>query len=445
MKTQNTNHLLPLLILSGILFIWPDGSAAQNEKSRTPLEQASSITQEQIQHLYKQVHQQFQKLEPQSIKKANGYIPHDYLIPAGYYTQMWDWDGFFIGCHLAAENPQRAKYLKWWVLNFAKAIDDSGYVSGCITPKGPRPVFGKFAMKPFLSQGALIASRRLGTFQWIESIYLKLKEVLAYREKTQLDPHYGLFYWDNAGESGADNSVVLTNAPNDRGAIIAADMNTWQLREYLSMSLIARHLGHIKDATYFSKKAQNLKKAMLHYLWFPQDHSFWNIRRDGGEPIKRVSFQNFIPLFQGLLPLGEGRAMIKKYLWNTDYMLSGFGLRSLSKQDPDYNNRNIIVPYSNWRGPIWINANYLYSIMLVRYGFKSQARELSYMIGTLVLKDAQANGSLHEDYNAETGAPLAPTAEQSGGKFMGFVGWDLLAEDMLQGAFTGKWMMLEIK
>ncbi len=411
----------------------------------TPLQEAAHVSHTQIQNLYHQVDQAFRKLEPQSIRKASGYIPHDYLIPAGYYSQMWDWDGFFIGCHLTAESVNKAKYLKWWVLNFAKAVDDSGYVSGCITPKGPRPVFGKFAMKPFLSQGALIASRRLGNFTWIKKVYPKLKQVLAYREKTQFDAHYGLFYWDNAGESGVDNSVVLTNNPHDRGAIIAADMNTWQLREYLSMAVIARHLGYNEDETYFKQKAQSLKDAMMHYLWFSHDHSFWNIRRDNGKPIKRVSFQNFVPLFQGLLPMDEGRAMIQKYLWNKNYMLSGYGLRSLSKQDTDYNNHNIIVPYSNWRGPIWINANYLYSVMLVRYGFTTQAKELAYMIGKLVLKDVRANGSMHEDYNAETGAPLAPTAKQSGGTFKGFVGWDLLAEDMLRGAVTGKWMMLRIE
>ena len=40
---------------------------------------------------------------------------------------------------------------------------------------------------------------------------------------------------------------------------------------------------------------------------------------------------------------------------------------------------------------------------------------------------------MHEDYSAETSEGLAPTPEQSpGGKFAGFVGWNLLAEDMLQ-------------
>ena len=81
-----------------------------------------------------QVSAAYAKLEPQSIRPAEGFIKYDYLIPAGYYKQMWDWDGFFIGSHLAQQG--KPQYLKYWVLDFAGAIDKDGYVAGCITTKG---------------------------------------------------------------------------------------------------------------------------------------------------------------------------------------------------------------------------------------------------------------------------------------------------------------------
>lgn len=34
----------------------------------------------------------FDRLASQTIRPAEGYIPHLYLIPAGYYSQMWDWE-----------------------------------------------------------------------------------------------------------------------------------------------------------------------------------------------------------------------------------------------------------------------------------------------------------------------------------------------------------------
>jgi hypothetical protein len=144
----------------------------------------------------------------------------------------------------------------------------------------------------------------------------------------------------------------------------------------------------------------------------------------------------------GLLPRDEGRRMISSYLLNPTQMRSEHGFRSLSHFDPAYNNEAIINPYSNWRGPIWINANFLDWIALRRYGFSDDARWLAVTLASDIHRDIQKWGSMHEDYDAETGDGLAPTVAQSpGGKFAGFVGWNLLAEDMLQCEVTQKHCM----
>ena len=373
----------------------------------------------------------YAKLEPQSIRPAEGFIKYDYLIPAGYYKQMWDWDGFFIGSHLAQQG--KPQYLKWWVLDFAGAIDADGYVAGCITTKGPRPLMGKFAMKPFLAQGAVIASEGLGDYQWVKPIWESMRKVIEYRERTQFDAKYGLFFWENAISSGADNNVALTNDPQDKSAILATDISTFQLREYKAMAQIADKLGEPAEAADYRKKAADLKAAMLHYMWFSQDAMFYNIRRDTGKPVKRISYSSFVPLIDNILPEKNAKEMIRRYMLNKDVMLAPYGIRSLSKQDPDYNNAAIIVPYSNWQGPIWINANYMNYISLKRYGFDKEAAELSGILGRMVLADIKQWGSMHEDYDAETGKGLAPTPEESENHvFSGFVGWNLLVQDMLQ-------------
>jgi alpha,alpha-trehalase len=300
-------------------------------------------------------------------------------------------------------------------------------------------------MKPFLSQGAYFASEFSGDFLWINQVYEGLKMVLNYREVTQYDPRYNLFFWDIAVQSGADNNPALTNDENDRSAILAADINTFQLREYISMMKIADKLGKAVDKEYYREKAEKLKAAMLKYLWFPEDLSFFNVRRDNGVAVKRVSYSNFVPLIQGLLPQEEGQAMIRRYLLNPDHMLARYGLRSLSKQDPEYNNECMIIPYSNWQGPIWINANFLYTIALKKYGFNEEASQIALILAPLLLNDIKSCGSMHENYHADSGVPLAPTAEQSpGGIFTGFVGWNMLEQNMLEGAVKGQWMLLEL-
>lgn len=399
----------------------------------------------ELHRLLQEIDTAYARLQPQVIRPAEGYLKYDYLIPAGFYKQMWDWDGFFIGNHLMNQSESDAKYLKWWVLNFANSIDSNGYVSGCITTKGPRPIFGKFAMKPFLSQGAYLVSKRIRDFNWLRPYYARLKKVLAYREETEYDSRYGLFYWDIGVQSGADNNPAVGNADSDRDQVMGCDINTFQLREYEAMAGIAKALGYKSDVHFYDAKAMALKKAMLKYLWFPKDECFFNVRRDDGRPIKRVSYSDFVPLVEKLLPPAEGRAMIKRYLLNPEYMLAKHGFRCLSRQDPDYNNRIMIIPYSNWQGPIWINANYLDIIALHNYGFYEQPVWLAATLAKMVLSDIRTCGSMHECYNADTGAPLAPTAEESPNHvFTGFVGWNLLVQDMLQGATSGHWMSLEV-
>ena len=239
--------------------------------------QTAASSDHEMSRLYTEIKARFEKLRPQSIRPAEGFIKHDYLIPAGFYKQMWDWDGFFIGCHLASIG--KPEYLKYWVLNFAEAIDKDGYVPGCVTPAGPRPIFGKFSMKPFLAQGAFLSSKAMNDFTWLEPVYDRIKRVCQYRERTQFDPKFGLFFWDNAMQSGADNSAVLSNDDREPSAILGVDINVFQYREYLALARIADKLGKNDDAAHFQDKAARLKANILKYHWDKERFSFWNVRR----------------------------------------------------------------------------------------------------------------------------------------------------------------------
>ena len=338
----------------------------------------SSPSQPDATALLRDLTADFDRLAPQTIRPADGYIKYPYLIPAGYYNQMWDWDGFFIGLHWANQDPANAKYLRDWVLGFAGSADADGYVAGCITPKGPRPLFGKFAMKPFLAQGAVIAAEDLHDYEWLRPVWPAMKRVLDYRRRTQYDEKWKLWFWDNAMQSGADNNAALTNDPNDRSAILAVDASVYAMREYLAMAALADETRrHRFGPQPTPPKPSTPAARSCASLWSPRDAMFWNRRRDSGAIVRVIAWSNFLPLVDGLLPHDEGRRMISLYLLNPAQMRSEHGFRSLSRFDPAYNNEAIINPYSNWRGPIWINANFLDWIALRRYGFNDEARWLA--------------------------------------------------------------------
>lgn len=393
---------------------------------------------------YEELKSVFDELSQRTIHPAEGYLKYPYLIPAGYYTQMWDWDGFFIGNYFCSKG--KPEYLKYWALNLIEGVDSKGYVSGCATTKGPRPIFGDFSMKPFLAQGVLFASEGLNDFQWIRPYYDKLKLTIRYREETQRDGKTGLYFWQNAMQSGADNNVALNYFTEDKRSFLACDASTLQAREYEAMAVIASRLGNDEESGQFMRKAMQLRDAINRYLWCDSDKTYYNVDRETGAFYKRISYSNFWPLFDRIASKADGRAMIRRYLIDARHMKSRYGFRSLSLQDPDYNNRNMINPFSNWQGPIWMVANYVDAIILKHYGFEKEVEWVAETLGKMLISDYKECGSLHECYDAETGAPLAPadTYVDADGKFIGFVSWNLCIENIFQGLVDGRWMTLLI-
>jgi alpha,alpha-trehalase len=436
MKTRINCIVLVILIALSIT------GCNQQSNDSASIEHTST---KDLRPLLNELTSEFEHLRPQVIQPAEGYLKYPYLIPAGFYKQMWDWDGFFMGNHFVSLG--QPEYLKYWALNLIEGIDEEGYVSGCATTKGPRPIFGKFSMKPFLSQGVWFASVGLDDYSWIEPYYEDLNRAIAYRETTQQDEKTGLFYWEIAMQSGADNNVAMNYFQEDTRTFLSCDASTWQLREYLAQAKIAEKLGKADDAKIYRDKAKKLKTAINEILWCNEDKIYYNVDAETWKFYKRISYSCFIPLVQKLASEADGKTMIERYLINPEHMKAEFGLRTLSIQDFDYNNKNVIVPFSNWQGPVWPIANYLYSIGLKNYGFENETAWLAETLGTLLLEDIREWDSMHENYHADTGEPLAPAADHVdiNGKFVGFISWNLCIQNVLEGVVDNEWMLLEVE
>ncbi len=319
---------------------------------------------------------------------------------------------------LAGEIPSEGIYLKNWCLNYFENVGAGGFTPGLLTPKGVDRRLKH--IKPFLAQGAYFASTFLKDFRWIKPHWMKLKHSVLYREKTYFDHKKNLGCWYDSMESGADNNVALLNYP--KGSVLATDLNTFLYREYLAMSQIAKHLNFKPETRWFQNKARAIKNAMLKYLWDKQDGIFYNVEKHSGKFIKRVSYSSIVPLWGEIAPQNWGKRMLKNYVLNPSKLKARYGIRTLAKDDPEYNQKNIIKPYSNWQGPVWPIANYLTMHALLNYGFKKEARWLAQTITKICLADLEKTGGMHENYNADTGKPLAAP---------NFVSWNLLVGQML--------------
>ena len=110
-------------------------------------------------------------------------------------------------------------------------------------------------------------------------------------------------------------------------------------------------------------------------------------------------------------------------------MLSAFGVRSTSSKDPRYNNVDEIKPYSNWRGPVWVNANAMLAYGLRDAGFLAQANDIGTRLVKTLANDLNQTGTWHEAYSAETGLGLAAP---------GFMSWNTLGGDLEENLVKGR-------
>lgn len=400
-----------------------------------------------INKIHTRISEGFQQLRKEVVKEPSGFIKYPYLIPAGFYSQLWDWDAFFMANHFISKGEP--EYMKSWVETFCQGIDEDGYVAGCMTSKGPRNVYsGRFAMKPFLSQGAYQYSKATGEWEWLRKYYNYLSKVIDYRRKSQRDSISGLYYWEIAMQSGADNNPALNYFKEDSRSFLCTDASAFQYGELLAQAAIAKKLGYTEDAKSLTKEASDLKKAMNEIMWDKKDKCYYNVDRESRKHYKRIGYHTFVPLMYKMTPAKDGADMIRKYMLSDNHMKAPYGFRSLSKSDVDYNNKNIIVPFSNWQGPIWGICSYIYSIGLHNYGFDNDIKWMATKVGGLMAKDLDDYGTMHETYHAETGEPLAPSNfkyRTPEGKIQGFVSWNLCMENILEGLNNGNWMLLEIE
>ena len=364
-------------------------------------------------------------LRSRVLRKANGAIPYDYIVPNGVYEEQWDWDAFFVGLHLISVDKADGIYLKNWCRNFLHHTEPDGH-----TPGGIRPWAGRDArlyhLKPLMGQAAYYASISLGDFGWAAPVWEKMKACVTYRERKMSDPATGLVKWWDSLESGADNNPALVRRFHN--SVAGADVNAFMVLDYRAMAWIAARLGRDEDGESFRIRAVRLNDAVNDHLWDETDATYYNFDTVEKTRLCHITYSNQIPLWARLASPERARAMIERYVLDPGKLLSPFGIRSLAADDPFYNNENVIKPYSNWQGPIWPHANWMVMHVLRHYGYPDAARSVAERVTKLCLDDLAAHGMMHENYHADTGAPLAAPD---------FISWNLLAAQMIDEARDG--------
>lgn len=385
-----------------------------------------------------------------SLKLPKPPLKYPFIDPGSVYDgNLWDWDSFWALYGL--KDLEKTVLPSGWmehgkgnVLNFFDHQLEDGYIPMLIeTHKDEKIPYlnrqhleGKIMNmhKPFLCMQALMVSKYLKDFSWLEPYMNNLYSYFECYTKYYFHENTKLYVWADDIMIGMDNDPAsFGRTPGTTANIF---LNAFMQKELEAMAEICKQNGLFSKEEEYMKKAASLTEAIQAECWDKRDKFFYSVDVDiktrsydwfhkglgafwKSLPIRIQVWSGFLPLWAGIATEEQAEEMRKHYL-NSESFYSPGGVRTLSKEEKMYDLSATNNP-SNWLGPIWIVASYCVFKGLLNYGFKDEATDLAEKTLKLMAEDLKATGNLHEYYNPETCEPVMNS---------GFINWNILALNM---------------
>ncbi|EPS41090.1 hypothetical protein H072_5018 [Dactylellina haptotyla CBS 200.50] len=189
------------------------------------------------------------------------------------------------------------------------------------------------------------------------------------------------------------------------------DLISWMGFAARLIKNIAIVLGEKEDAVEYGRHEEAILKNIDDLHWNKEHGCYCDATIDSFEEsvhVCHVGYVSIFPFLLGLIPHdSEKLGSILTIIGDEDQLWSPFGLRSLSRKDEFYSKGE-----NYWRGPIWVNMNYLAILRLKEYGsvkgpYQKQAAKLYKDLRTNVVNNVfkvwEETGFAWEQYEQETG------------------------------------------
>ena len=185
----------------------------------------------------------------------------------------------------------------------------------------------------------------------------------------------------------------------DNGTVEAVDLNGWLHIDQLLLARMATALGKPQEAYAWKKKAFSTATAFSARLWDNSSGVFWdrlpNRTTAQNAFVKVVTPATFWSLFAGIATPAQAKAQVAASLvpgkLATAYPLPCVGVKESRFEEKNY-----------WRGPTWINVNWLSALGFDCYGLNTEAKHIREMSAKVVGMSPYPR----EYYDAITGGGL---------------------------------------
>ena len=324
-----------------------------------------------------------------AVYSPEGRIRHRWTTPDRWpHRQMWLWDSAFHAIGWRHVYPELAQDALLAVFDM-QAPD--GFIPHMMNPA----TVSRITQPPVLAMSAKQIVDLTGDNAWIRTLYPRLCAYLEWDLNHRDADGGGLLEWQvegnpqcRSGESGMDNSPRFDTAT----LLDAVDFNAYCSRECEVMAGFAQALGLADHATKWMQKHRALNRLIATRLWSDEAGFFVDYDAERRKPSPVLASSGFLPLFCGAASRTQA-ARLADCLVDPTLFGTPFPVPSIAARDKDRYAKDM------WRGPVWININWMIAQGFDRYGFSDLARQLRRQTMEEIERGFERYGTLFEFYD----------------------------------------------
>lgn len=318
------------------------------------------------------------------------YTTREAMTPSKvHYVGVWQWDAYFHALAYRHVNIRLAQDQLRILLDHQREdgmIPDAVHDEGTVTHLN-FPVDADVTKPPLIAWAAWKLFEQDRDSEFLNEIYEPIVRWNDWWFSKNDSNKNGLCEYLHPFSSGLDDSPLW-----DEGMPVESpDLNTYLCLQQDYLSKIALEIGDEKASILWAKRSKSMAHRMQRLMWDEEAGLFWALK--DGCPVKVRTPFNLFPLLTGRLPENKARRLVS-HLTDPNQFWPRFPVPTVALNDPKYN------PMQMWRGPTWVNVNYLLIEGLKKSGYK----EISTQLRNKTLELISGQNDIFEYYHPETGA-----------------------------------------
>ena len=281
------------------------------------------------------------------------------------HRHAWLWDSVFHAIGLRHINPALA-------LETLEAVLDRQQPDGLIPHMMGVDCVSHFTQPPVLAFGISEVLKMKNDEAFLRRAFPKLERYVEWIMRHRDSDGLGLVEWDiegnplcRSGESGMDNSPRFDSATQ----LDAPDFNAFLSLECECLARFAESLNLPEKAAFWQAHHNRLNSLMNELLWDEESRIYMDRDVTTGKRTGISASSGFLPLICGA-PSQEQAEKLLANLCDPATFATPFRIPSISRKNTEAYAKDM------WRGPVWININWLIAFGLERYGMTADTRRI---------------------------------------------------------------------